>query len=132
MGAMIEIPGRSVTALVVVSLAVLTALLLPIGSGGSVGRGVLTGAVYLAGGPVDTSTGGSVCQGRRCPGAGQVTVRTLVGEIVRRARLKRGQHFRFYLVAGTYRLTSGRLCTRKTVRVVARQTKHANVICAIQ
>lgn len=91
--------------------------------------GVLLAHIYLSGGPA-SSSGGSVCQGTRCPGAGVVAVRNSAGKIVARERVRLRDHARFVLSPGAYEVSAvGCSVLRSVVRVG--KTSSADIVCSI-
>jgi hypothetical protein len=93
--------------------------------------GQLTGGIYLVGGPA-SPTGGSACNGTRCPGRGRIKVRDRRGAVVAHAALKQDQHYRFRLPAGWYTVSSGPACSSKRVAVIVEKTTTANISCSIK
>jgi hypothetical protein len=90
--------------------------------------GVVTGAVYVSGGPAPT-TGAP----ERVPAAARVVVRDRTQRLVARVRTVTGSGFRFTLRPGTYTLATvpQGMCTTPHVRVRAGKTTHVSIVCRV-
>lgn len=93
--------------------------------------GILTGAIYLSGGPA-APYGGSVCHGDRCSGAGTITVRDSANRVVAHTNVRSQQHFRFALSSGTYVISGGLGCVAEKSTVHVGRTSIANLVCNIK
>jgi hypothetical protein len=114
-----------------IGTAVVAMLLLGSCGSATAPTGMITGGIYLSGGPANRS-GGSACGRTRCPGSGTVTVRDSAVRVVARARLRSRQRFRFVLAVGTYKVSSGPACTIAKSTVRAGKTSGANILCNIK
>ena len=92
--------------------------------------GVLLTHIYLSGGPA-TPSGGSACQGTRCPGVGVVTVHNSAGRVVARERLRLRHHARFVLAPGAYEVSTANECSVQRSVVRADKTSSADIVCNI-
>jgi len=113
-------------------LTMLMTVLVLAGCGAAkVPTGVLTGGIYLSGGPLNPKTGKSACEGTRCPAGGTLTVRNSAGRFVAHAQLRYRQHFRFVLPTGSYQVSDGPACPTIRTTVRAHHTSQANILCNI-
>jgi hypothetical protein len=97
---------------------------------GAAPSGVLTGRIYLVGGPAGPS-GGSACQGTRCPTGGRVIVRDNHGNVAVEANVRPGQPFHFRLSPGRYKLSAEPGCGTPHVRITAGKRTKSSIICDI-